>query len=80
VTFSQYPWGGKLGGQQRPRSLVGEGQPTDESAVGERDPLFGIDFPNLMRFGGAGGQRGPRPRRARAIDPGPDERLLEGPD
>jgi hypothetical protein len=80
VTFSQYPWGGKLGGQKGPRGFIGERQPTDELAVGEPDPLFGVDLPDLMGFCGAGNLRGLRPWWAWAIDPRPDKGLLEGPD
>jgi len=79
-TFSQEPWGGKLGGEQGPGGLVGEGQPADGLAAGQGDPLLGIDLPNLMGFSGPGGRRGAGPRRAWAIDPRPDERLLEGAD
>jgi hypothetical protein len=79
-TFSQEPWGGKLGGQQGSRGFVGEGQPTDESAVSQRDPFLGIDLPDLVGFGGAGGRRGVGLRRSRAIDARPDERLLKGTD
>jgi hypothetical protein len=79
-TFSQSPWGGKLGSQQGSRGFVGEGQPTDPLAAGQRDPFFGIDLPDLMGFCGTGDWSSAGPRRAWAIDPRPDERLLESAD
>ncbi|MGZ5980338.1 MAG: hypothetical protein ACXWO3_05185 [Isosphaeraceae bacterium] len=77
-TFCQRPWGGKRGGQQGPRGLVGEGQPTHALAAGQADSLLGIDLPDLMGHGGSGSRWGGRPWRSRAIDSSPAEGLLEG--
>src|SRR5271166_5653308 len=77
-TFCQRPWGGKRGGQQGPRGLVGEGQPTNALAAGQADSLLGIDLPDLMGHGGSGSRWGGRPWRSRAIDSSPAEGLLEG--
>jgi hypothetical protein len=79
-TRCQRPWGGKLGGQQGPRRLVGECQPTDAVAVGERDLFLGIDLPDLMGFGGAGDRWDPGAWPPGAIDASVNEGLLEGPD
>ena len=76
-TFCQRP-GGKRGGQQGPRGLVGEGQPTNTLAAGQPDSLLGIDLPDLMGHGGSGSRWGGRPWRSRAIDSSPAEGLLEG--
>jgi hypothetical protein len=48
--------------------------------VGQRDPLLGIDLPDLVGFGRAGSRRDAWLRSPRAVDPGADEGLLEATD
>lgn len=76
-TCSHFPWGGNLGGQDRPRDLIGDGQPADVPAGGQGDPLDGVDLPDLVGMDGLGDDRGAGAAVPRPMDPGSDEGALE---
>jgi hypothetical protein len=79
-TCSHRPSGGNLDGQDRPRDLIGDGQPADGPAGGQRDPLDGVDLPDLVGMDGRGDDRGAGAAAPRPVDPGADEGALETPD
>src|SRR5689334_15674055 len=76
-TCSHLRWGGNLGGQDRPRGLIGHGQPADPLAGGQGDILDGVDLPDLVGMDGLGDDRGAGAAAPRPMDPGPDEGALE---
>jgi hypothetical protein len=70
-------WGGNFGGQDGPRGLIGDRQPADALAGGQRHILDGVDLPDLMgleRFGDHDDACAAAPR---PMDSGPDEGALE---
>lgn len=69
--------GGNLDGQDRPRGLIGDGQPADPLAGGQGDLLDGVDLPDLVGMDGLGDDRGARATVPRPMDPGADEGALE---
>lgn len=73
-------WGGNLGGQHGPRGLVGDGQPTGVTAVGQRDVLHRIDLPGRVRLGRPRNRDDQTPPPPGAIDAVADEGGLEAAD
>jgi hypothetical protein len=71
-------WGGKLGRQDGPRGLVGDGQPTGQPAVGQALLLHGVHLPDVVGPAPPAWPPGLGPPRG-AIDAGPAEPALEGP-
>jgi hypothetical protein len=73
-------WGGKLGGQDGPRALVGDGQPTGLAAVGELGLLDGVGLPDLMDAARPDDRRSGWLFPPRPVDGGGAEVGLEGSD
>lgn len=79
-TCSHLRRGGNLDGQDRPRDLIGHGQPADPLVGGQGDLLDGVDLPDLVGMDGLGDDRGAGAAVPRPMDPSPDEGALETPD
>jgi hypothetical protein len=78
-TCSQRRSGGKFGGQDRPRGLIGDRQPADASAGSQRHILDGVDLPDLVGEGRLAGQGGGHTAAPGPMDAGADEGDLEAP-
>jgi hypothetical protein len=74
---SHRPWGGNFGGQDGPRGLIGDRQPANALAGGQRHILDGVDLPDLMGMERIGHRDGGCAAAPRPIDSGPDEGALE---
>jgi hypothetical protein len=65
--------GGNFGGQDGPRGLIGDGQPADPLAGGQRHIFDGVGLPDLVGMDGLGGHRGDQTATPRSMDPGSNE-------